>query len=350
MAELDEEEQEGDAVPEGRPWTAVLEPPVSPHSPTRPLHVSSHVKKEPSWTMSGRGEEKLIEYTLPLPDAKNLVRARLMKSRPIPENCQEPDNFMTHQIEYIVGGSGAEWVKLNEAKRTVRQKMGWIPVGHDGEPYFLVPYKVLEQKGAGDSSPGQYGATPLSVTRHVQSTTTILQARSSRWPTTYERRPQMPEPATYSPSSIRMSKSSPSFGFGSAPRMPTVRREQGPEPGAYKPRNCWDGSQISFTKGRRKREKFDPELGLEPTGYDSLRGLSITRPREPTWRLDTSGGRSKVVDTCMPAEVGPGTYNAEFKLVQARSRVMQYSQNTGFSRKPEMPPDTPFTNSSIFAE
>lgn len=317
-----------------KPWTgtSVDEPPYDPHPPERPAHLLSTTRKVPRWTMHGRGDEQVIEYTLTSSQVTTFVRARLMKTRPVPDTAQEPHNFMTHQIEYIVGGGGKklEWVRLDEAKKLVRQsrqKMG--DKSAEGEAYCVVPYKFLESESAQQPAPGQYSVcnSASCLPPHSQ---TVVMGTTKRFTNIYEKRPKMPDPATYT---VRLSKSSPSFGFGSAPRIPPVRRDSGPEPGAYQPRNCWNASRVTM-RGRQKERAYEEVRGLDPMSYDAAKGLRLTQTKEPAWPLGTTGKRSEAASSCLPEKVGPGTYDISMKLVTHRSPAVTYTKPKGNPLKP----------------
>lgn len=319
------------------PRTVALIPPM------RPLEVSSTVRHEPSYSMVGRGQDEVIEFTLPgwpgnPPSGATFVRARVLSSRPVPADAQDPQSFMTHKLEYIVGGIGQEWVKLDEAKKTLQTK-GLAPL----------PYKRLEGRDAFEPAPGQYGITSLD-SRFPKAPTPVLGSMTR----TLRRKPDTPcspEPATYTPPVIPTTRP-PQWSFGSAPRLPKAPRAAGPEPGHYKPLNCWDGRQITLV-GRTAppRSHSEPAPGLEPTAYDAHRGLRATMSKDPVWRLNSTGGRSKLVTSDLPAKVGPGTYDVKFGAVRVHSPVATWHKRKGFSLKPhETPPDPPFAHFSLFCK
>jgi len=319
-----QEDAEGIQSPGGRPWSgsSIHTPPYDPNPPTRPMHVLSTTRRQPQWTMNGRGDDMVIEYILEVPEPgratvrKTFVRARHVKTRPVPQNAQEPDSYMTHQVEFIVGDVGREWVRLNETRKTVlQQKFGSL---------LEAKYRVVEGESAQQPAPGQYGIlTGSASSLPPNSTTAILGQRSERFNTSYMKRPEMPEPGRYAVNTIRTAKSSPSFGFGTAPRIPPVRREQGAEPGAYKPLNCWTATGVSL-RARPRPKVYEALVGYDPSSYNTERGLQLIQAKPPRVQLKTTGERSKVESGYLPAEVGPGTYDVKDKLQTHRSPEVTY--------------------------
>jgi len=105
-----------------RSMSAPSEPP-----PTRALHIDSTIRRMPAWRIEGRGDDRVIEFTVSVPLGASLtgfrprtVKARILCARPVPKTARDPDNFMTHLLEYIVGGHGQEWVRLDEEACTIR--------------------------------------------------------------------------------------------------------------------------------------------------------------------------------------------------------------------------------------
>mmetsp|Transcript_30894 Transcript_30894/g.65465 ORF Transcript_30894/g.65465 Transcript_30894/m.65465 type:complete len:576 (-) Transcript_30894:193-1920(-) len=147
-------------------------PPLQPPPPRRLLYTLSTIRREPKWAMGGRGGEKVIQFF-----NRNLVRARIMSSRPVPPNEADPTNYMTHKIEYITGGKGQEWAILDEKAKTIRMKAALPP------PSFSPSVSVRSATGlsspasspAHRSSLGFAGSTSL---REGSPSSTVRAGRS----------------------------------------------------------------------------------------------------------------------------------------------------------------------------
>jgi len=343
-----------DTSTENKPWqgSEVDAPPYNPHPPVRSIGVLSTSRREPHWTMAGRGEEMCFEYKKPGGLMSQLVRARLIQTRPVPQQTGDPQSYMTHQIEYIVGGIGLEWVRLDENKKTVKQKLGYIPPEHQSEPFLHVTYKVLTGESAKQPAPGEYPIVSTCSNRlSPHQKTARLDNGLERFSTTYEKRPQMPDSAAYVVNELHTSKSSPCFGFGArtAPRFPDLRKQSGPEPGAYTQKSSLSAKGIVISVRRKERDwKECAPKGSEPGRYAVEKGLQMTEGRRPTCRLNTSSNRPSPEDHRLPKEVGPGTYDVNHKLVSERSPVMTYAHAKGEPRKRNLKHDRPLSHYATF--
>mmetsp|Transcript_46188 Transcript_46188/g.148301 ORF Transcript_46188/g.148301 Transcript_46188/m.148301 type:complete len:186 (-) Transcript_46188:86-643(-) len=177
----------------------------------------------------------------------------------------------------------------------------------------------------------------------IERAKTIVEENRSRGPdmTTYA------GPKSWALTSPKNPKTAKT-GFGTASRMPKDAIKDSPEPGEYQPKNCWDGRRVGMHGIMAKtladfRSKSEP--GLEPTAYDTSRGLNLVRPKEPKWNLKTTGGRSNLVNSFAP---GPGTYDVNHKQVDERMPVITYARKTHTSLKYTHSADPHFGNFSMF--
>jgi len=364
--------------------------------------MESTFRRQPQWRFEGRGGDQVIEFRRPEGPSTVHVRARILSSRPVPEGAPDADSFRTHCLEYIVGGSGQVWVRLDEVRKTVRIKAQDGPDASASRPaspaspaaappdeapedsgeaalpspgavcgHWVLPYRIVEAKDADDPAPGHYGVVSVASrfardpaivlgsksfptpknrgSPDWESRQALIQQRRDRGRAALEgRRQRGPEPTSYTPptaSRVLPTARMPVYGFGSASRLPTVKRQQGPEPGDYAPKPCWDGMRVTV-RGRIERS-YESAPGLEPANYDSLRGLAVTRAKEPVPKLGLSGERSTLVTSTAP---GPGEYDAKFTLVHRRDRQVRYYDKKGEPKlPPTLPPDPHFGRFSVIA-
>jgi len=328
------------------------------------MHVDSNVVREPSFAIGGgRGGEPILQFKI----GGHFRRARILSTRPVSEKARSPDDSMTHLLEYIVGGKGQVWARLDERKKTLRFEM---PRGFEGEAE-LIKYELVEAPGDQEPAPGQYGIVDVSIRFKREPTFRIGRPPTSQPPlrraatetrlqaagesaTRRGRVPALPSDMTYTPPTnpnVLPTRRAPSFGFGTAARMPKDRKEKGPEPGAYAPQNCWDG-RVCTMRGRLDKD-FSKRLveGLEPApkDRDPERGLKITRAGVPKWSMSGSGDRSSFAGKAGTTSE-PGKYDPSYTLVEKRARAVTYRGPVGKSKDPQAPPDPQFVCYSLFAK
>lgn len=251
-------------------------------------------------------------------------------------------------------GAGPEELPVVEAEASVASEPTLVaPPG-----WWIARYTVLEPARRLEPAPGQYGIVnvdcrfqksasavferPSSMSQvvHAKDQPTFekklkeLERRDHARRVMEESRCSGPDSTLYSVhtswNQVAPNRKRPNTGFGSAPRTNFATVREGPEPGAYKPRNCWDGKQVSMRSRVGGAVKSLQEYraasapGLDPLAYDASRSFrAVVCPKEPKWNIRCTSERSELVTSTAP---GPGTYNANYKQVLTRQPVMTYTK------------------------
>ena len=109
---------------------------------------------------NNRQSAQVIEFRT---SAGSTAKARITGTR------EDGQNGLTHELEYISGGSGVEWVNLDEAKRMLQNQAGRSEV----------PFEMIGRMGRGTTDDGEGGKLHnASLTKSVKRSAIAIKKKS----------------------------------------------------------------------------------------------------------------------------------------------------------------------------